>query len=207
LTNSTQTLIEAVNNASSANSLLKSVQALASQQDPAAIPTLIAVLGYNNPGAAVAAVDGLIALGEVAVSQLLERVDDYNYGARAWAIRVFAGIGDPRALDLLIKSATEDFSPSVRRSAAKGLGNIIWSELPQEDVTIAQQRALDGLISTLSDGEWIVRYAGVVGLESFAAKSNKFFYPTITSKLTQIKQQESEITILARIDLAISQIF
>jgi phycocyanobilin lyase beta subunit len=119
--NSTQGLIEAVNNATSAITLLKAVQALAAQQDPEAITTLIAVLGYNNPGAAVAAVEGLIALGQVVIAPLLEQVDDYNYGARAWAVRVFAGIGDPKALDLLMTSALEDFSPSVRRAATKGI--------------------------------------------------------------------------------------
>lgn len=198
----TQSLIDAVNKATSALTLLKSVQALAAQQDPAAISTLIAVLGYNNPGAAVAAVDGLISLGRVVVPQLLEQVDGYNYGARAWAVRVFAGIGDPRALDLLITSALEDFSPSVRRAAAKGLGNILWSQLPPQDIAKAQQKVLDSLFLTLNDGEWIVRYAGVVGLESLG-KSNPTLIESITTKLTEIKQQEPEITIKSRIDLAL----
>jgi phycocyanobilin lyase beta subunit len=198
----TQTLIEAVNNATSAPTLLKSVQALAAQQDPAAIPTLIVVLGYNNPGAAVAAVDGLIALGEVVVPELLKQVDGYNYGARAWAVRVFAGIGDPRALDLLITCALEDFSPSVRRAAAKGLGNMRWSQLPPQDIPNAQQKVLDSLFLTLTDGEWIVRYAAVVGLESLG-KSNPNLMESIKTKLTQIKAEESETTIQARIDLAL----
>lgn len=198
----TQTLIDAVNNATSAPTLLKSVQALAAQKDPEAIPTLIAVLGYNNPGAAVAAVDGLVALGEVVVPELLKQVDGYNYGARAWAVRVFAAIGDPRALDLLITSALEDFSPSVRRAAAKGLGNILWEQLPPQDIPNAQQKVLDSLFLTLTDGEWVVRYAGVVGLESLG-KSNANLMESIKTKLTQIKAEESEITIRARIDLAL----
>ena len=63
------------------------VRELAAATDPDAIPTLIKVLAYNNPGAAVAAVDGLVALGSTAVPTLLELIDGYNYGARAWAIR------------------------------------------------------------------------------------------------------------------------
>ncbi|MEM7593062.1 MAG: HEAT repeat domain-containing protein, partial [Cyanobacteria bacterium P01_A01_bin.83] len=90
-----QQLIEAVNQADSADLLLETVENLADAQDKAAIPTLVEVLGFNNPGAAVAAVDGLIRIGEPVVSYLLENLDDYNYGARAWATRVFAGVGDP----------------------------------------------------------------------------------------------------------------
>ena len=200
--NSTQSLIEAVNNATSAITLLKAVQALAAQQDPDAITTLITVLGYNNPGAAVAAVEGLVALGQVVIVPLLEQVDEYNYGARAWAVRVFAGIGDPRALDLLMTSAVEDFSPSVRRAAAKGLGNILWSQLLPEEIPLSKQKVLNTLFVTLTDPEWIVRYAGVVGLESLA-KSNQSLIESISTKLTQVKQQEAEITINARIDLAL----
>ena len=102
----THQLIQAVEDADSADGLLSAVEALADACDPEAIPTLIAVLGYNNPGAAVAAVDGLIALGETAIPSLLELIDTYNYGARAWAVRACAGIGDPRTLDLLLTSAS-----------------------------------------------------------------------------------------------------
>ncbi|HLO48947.1 MAG TPA: HEAT repeat domain-containing protein, partial [Kamptonema sp.] len=80
-------LIRAVETADSAAGLLNAVKALAETNSESAIPTLIAVLGYNNPGAAVAAVDGLIQIGEPAVLPLLEQLDGYNYGARAWAIR------------------------------------------------------------------------------------------------------------------------
>ena len=113
-------LIKAVEKADSSSSLFLAVSNLAKVRSPLAIPTLIEVLAFNNPGAAVAATEGLIALGETAITSLLENVDDYNYGARAWAIRVFAGIGDPRGLDLLLKAASSDFSLSVRRAATKG---------------------------------------------------------------------------------------
>jgi phycocyanobilin lyase subunit beta len=75
-----QELIRAVAEADSPARMVAAVQKLAAAKDPAAIPTLIASFGYNNPGAAVVAVAGLTELGEVAVPQLLENIDDYNYG-------------------------------------------------------------------------------------------------------------------------------
>ncbi|MGL5509340.1 MAG: HEAT repeat domain-containing protein, partial [Microcoleaceae cyanobacterium] len=100
--------IQAIEEADSAPKLVKAVRDLADAQTTEAIPVLIKVLGYNNPGAAVAAVDGLISLGNVAIPALLEQLDGYNYGARAWAIRVLAGIGDPRGLNLLLDAAVND---------------------------------------------------------------------------------------------------
>lgn len=205
MTDSTPALIEAVATASSAKSLFQSVQALAAQKDPEAIPTLIAVLGYNNPGAAVAAVEGLVNLGTIVVPELLEQIDGYNYGARAWAVRVFARIGDPQALDLLIDSALQDFSQSVRRAAAKGLGNITWSQLPQAEISQAQDRVFATLVQTLKDGEWVVRYAGIVGLESLALNA-----PDLTNKIANhletVTLEESEVALRARIDLALAKI-
>jgi phycocyanobilin lyase beta subunit len=120
---SVQALISAVESASSALELLRATAALARSADAAAAPTLVAVLGFNNPGAAVAAVDGLVAIGSPAVEPLLQ-LDPRNYGARAWAVRALAGIGDVRGLDLLIEALLTDVGPSVRRAAAKGLDNL-----------------------------------------------------------------------------------
>ncbi|HEY9805470.1 MAG TPA: hypothetical protein V6D04_02815, partial [Candidatus Obscuribacterales bacterium] len=92
-------LIRAVEQAASPASLVSAVQALAEAHLEAGIPTLIATLGYNNPEAAVIAVRGLVELGAVAVQPLIERLDDYNYGARAYSFRALAAIADPRALD------------------------------------------------------------------------------------------------------------
>jgi len=114
-----ETLIIAVEKADSANELLTAVENLAAAKSEAAIPTLTDVLRYNNPGASVAAVDGLIAIGKAAVPYLLANLDGYNYGARAWATRALAGIGDVRGLDLLLEAAVSDFSFSVRRGAAR----------------------------------------------------------------------------------------
>src|SRR4028118_373798 len=142
-----QELIQAVEQANSDERLVESVRTLVACHSEDAIPTLIAVLGYNNPGAALVAVEGLIDMGEPAVMPLLEQLDDYNYGARAYSIRALAAIADPRALDLLVTVAATDFAPSVRRAAAKGLGILHWSHLNAQLRSSAQAKALQTLLS------------------------------------------------------------
>lgn len=164
----TQKLIHAVEQADSPARLVAAVRNLAAAIDEAGISTLIAVLGYNNPTAAVAAVEGLIKLGESAVQPLMEQLDEYDYGARAYAIRALAAIADPRALDVLINSAATDFAPSVRRAAAKGLGILRWSQLDADQRQLAQTRALQTLLSVAQDPEWSIRYAAVMGLQELA---------------------------------------
>jgi phycocyanobilin lyase subunit beta len=203
-----QKLIEAVNRADSADALLEAVENLAEARSEAAIPVLIEVLGYNNPGAAVAAVEGLIKIGEPVVPYLINNLDDYNYGARAWATRVFAGIGDPLALELLLEAAVSDFSQSVRRSAAKGLGTIIWSKLSPEEALSAQRRVLTTLLLACEDGEWVVRYAAVVGLQALT-QTLTVTQPELISQVTtkfQAMLSGEEIAIRARIQYALSAI-
>jgi phycocyanobilin lyase beta subunit len=203
-------LIEAVETADSAPRLFQAVTQLAHAKSIEAIPTLIKVLGYNNPGAAVAATEGLICLGEAVIEPLLSSLDDYNYGARAWAIRVFAGVGDIRALDLLIKAALNDFSLSVRRAAAKGLGSLQWHQLPLDNVISTQSQILDTLFTTVNDGEWVVRYASIVSLENlyFAINSSHGnLLNKITDKLTEIMETDTEITIQNRGKLALKKIY
>ncbi|MDJ0678453.1 MAG: HEAT repeat domain-containing protein [Xenococcaceae cyanobacterium MO_167.B52] len=198
-------LIEAVNKADSADKLLDAVENLADIGSELAIPTLIEVLGFNNPGAAVAAVEGLIKLGEPAVPYLMNNLDDYNYGARAWSIRAFAGIGDPIALDLLLKAAVTDFSQSVRRAAVRGLGIIRWSKLPPQEILPRQQETLKTMLLATNDGEWVVRYAAVVGLESLGQTVGKIqpeFLEQIKLRFQEMKDIEVETAICARIQLA-----
>ncbi len=202
-------LIEAVNLADSADKLLDAVEALAEIRSIEAIPTLIEVLGYNNPGAAVAAVEGLIDIGEPSIPCLLESLDDYNYGARAWAIRVFAGVGDPQALNLLLKAASSDFSLSVRRAATRGLGFIRWSKLPPSKVHETQELILDTLLLVTEDGEWVVRYSSIVALEQLAltVTAEKIdFDQRIETRLKELFNDDPEIAIKARIKLALVKI-
>jgi phycocyanobilin lyase beta subunit len=158
-------LIRALRQADSPMGLLLATRQLAEACHPGAAPSLVEVLGFNNPGAAVAAVDGLIALGEQAVEPLLANLDGHNYGARAWAVRALAGIGDVRGLELLESALACDIGPSVRRAAARGLGQLRLDALPRSEQARLRQRCLDALLGGGGDGEWVVRYAVAVGLE------------------------------------------
>jgi len=198
--------IQAIEEADSAPKLVKAVRDLADAQTTEAIPVLIKVLGFNNPGAAVAAVDGLISLGNIAIPALLEQLDGYNYGARAWAIRVLAGIGDPRGLNLLLDAAANDFALSVRRAAAKGLGNIQWALLATEEINHAQSQTLATLMKTSQDVEWVVRYAAIVGLQGLATelfnRQEQDAIDQILKRLTEIIEQDDTLAVKARALLA-----
>ncbi|MGB3201777.1 MAG: HEAT repeat domain-containing protein [Nodosilinea sp.] len=198
-------LIEAIESADSKGAMVVAVNNLAAVQDPAAIPTLITVLGYNNPGAAVAAVSGLASLGSAAVPALLEQIDGYNYGARAWAIRALALIGDPRALPVLLETAKGDFALSVRRAAARGLGTIHWAMVPTDHAATSQSTVLDVLINATADPEWVVRYAAVAGLQTLAAdlvnpESHK---PLILATLHRVFDQDATPAVQARARLGL----
>jgi phycocyanobilin lyase subunit beta len=163
----TDQLVEAVRLADSSLALLRATRELAASGDPGAAPALVEVLGFNNPGAAVAAVEGLIALQGAAVEALL-RLDGQNYGARAWAVRALAGIGDVRGLELLEEALGSDVAASVRRAAARGLGNLQLNHLPAPEQERILQRCQQALLAASADGEWVVRYAVAVALEALA---------------------------------------
>jgi phycocyanobilin lyase beta subunit len=168
-------LIAAVEQADSAGALYQTTRALATalstlehtgEAPPEeALACLVRILGFNNPGAAVAAVEGLIACGPEAVGPLLEGLDSQNYGARAWAVRALAGIGDVRGLELLEGALATDVGPSVRRAAAIGLGTLQVDRLAPQERRAVQQRALLALESGAQDGEWVVRYAVATAIE------------------------------------------
>ena len=159
--------VQALRAATTAEALLAATAALARLTSPDAAPVLVEVLGYNNPGAAVTAVEGLIRLGAAAVPALLE-LDPENYGARAWAVRALAGIGDVRGLAVLVDALGTDVAASVRRAAARGLGNLQLAGLMPSERRTVQERCLAALLAACGDGEWVVRYAVAVGLEGLA---------------------------------------
>ncbi|MBE9209502.1 HEAT repeat domain-containing protein [Nostoc sp. LEGE 06077] len=196
----TDELIRAVAEADTPAKMVAAVQNLAATKDIAAIPTLIAVFGYNNPVAAGVAATALTEMGEVAVPQLISQIDDYNYGARAYSIRTLAAIADPRALDLLISAAATDFAPSVRRAAAKGLGNLHWHKLDFPASHTAPKRALETLVFISQDSEWSIRYAAVVGLQALAQNSD--LQQPIFARLNQMLTTDTEKAVRARVQLA-----
>ncbi|MGD1855850.1 MAG: HEAT repeat domain-containing protein [Leptolyngbyaceae cyanobacterium] len=198
------TRLQAVNEADSAQGLLDAVEALAELNDTRAVPTLIQVLGFNNPGAAVAAVEGLIQIGVPAVSPILKKLDGYNYGARAWAIRALAGIGDPRGQSLLLEAAANDFSLSVRRAAARGLGTIRWQDISADKRSDAMLRSQTTLLQVTQDDEWVVRYASVVGLEALALELPEI--APITQRLCQLRDQDDTMAVQARAQWALEKL-
>jgi phycocyanobilin lyase subunit beta len=199
-------LLQAIEEATTATKLADAVKALADAQIPETIPNLIRALNYNNPGAAVAAVDGLIALGRDSVEDLLNLLDNYNYGARAWALRALSGIGDPRAHHLLVDTALNDFALSVRRAAARGLGNIHWEWISPETAQDLQKISLDALCQICQDPEWIVRYAGISGLELLGQQPNPDMRSTALHHLQQAQQADTETAVRARAQLAIDRL-
>ncbi|WP_414548693.1 HEAT repeat domain-containing protein [Anabaena sp. CCY 0017] len=197
----TDELIRAVAQADTPANMVTAVQNLAAAKDVAAIPTLIAVFGYNNPTAATVAAAALTEMGEIAVPQLLSQIDDYNYGARAYSIRTLAAIADPRAIDVLITAAATDFAPSVRRAAAKGLGNLNWHKLDSADRETALNKALETLLFISQDSEWSIRYAAVVGLQALVKIPN--LQQPIQTRFDQMLATDDEKAIRARVQLAV----
>jgi phycocyanobilin lyase beta subunit len=203
------TLLQAIEAASSASALADAVEALAQTGNPEATEPLIAALGYNNPGAAVAAVDGLIRIGEPAVVPLLSLLDNFNYGARAWAIRALAGIGDPKGLEILLEAASEDFALSVRRAAARGLGTLRWEGLSLEDQAQGQGRCLAVLLDCAQDPEWVVRYAAIAGVQSLCLAMIQVQPQALTPVLAQLedlRSREVAMAVKARIRWAQQQV-
>ncbi len=205
-TTEVEALIAAVAAADSAISLLLATQALAAAVHPAAIACLVEVLGFNNPGAAVAAVDGLIALGPEAVAPLLGSLDERNYGARAWAVRALAGIGDVRGLDLLEEALGSDIGPSVRRAAARGLGQLRLDALDDNQRQAVQGRCLQALVAGCADGEWVVRYAVAVGLEALGLSNpvSGDLVPASRQALLGLSQPDGEEVPVVRLRAALA---
>lgn len=204
-----QTLIDAVEAADSVETLVDAVEAIAQTGAVEALPTLLAALNFNNPGAAVAAVDGFVLIGEPAVEPLLELLKNQNYGARAWALRALAGIGDPKALGLLIETAKADYALSVRRAAARGLGTIRWHWVSPEHMGEQQRQVVETLTQVAQDPEWVVRYAAIAGLQSLAESltaTQPDRVPTILNTLAAIAQGDAETGVRARAQMAQQQL-
>lgn len=204
--------IRAVREADSAQTLLTATAALATSDhgdsiSGEAIACLVEVLGFNNPGAAVAAVDGLIRLGPMAVAPILDSLDPRNYGARAWAVRALAGIGDVRGLELLEEALASDVGPSVRRAAACGLGGLQLVAVAPEARAELRQRVLAALLAGCRDGEWVVRYAVSVGLESLGLRLQP--QPEerlqLLTALAALARPELEDTLVVRLRAGLAQ--
>lgn len=198
-----QTQIQAVEQAQSPEALMAAVQALTSSKSTAAIPALIAVFGYNNPAVSAIALSSIIAWGDAAVVPLMTQMDEYNYGARAYSMRALATIASLQSLEVLTKAAITDFAPSVRRAAAKGLGNLQWQDLPELEQADTQQQVFTALTSLCESGDWSIRYAGIVGLQALGMR-NQALGQTVGDFLVQYQHREQERSVQARIQLAVN---
>jgi phycocyanobilin lyase beta subunit len=157
-----QKAILALDRATTTSELVEATQTICGLKDLEAAPTLIKVLGFNNPAVGAVATQGLIALGRDVVPILVMNLDVGNYGARAWVVRAIATLRDPRGLDLLEHALNADIAPSVRRSATRGLAEM---ELEGSNVSKDFSRCCEALFKAAADDEWIVRYAAAFGLE------------------------------------------
>ena len=198
--------IRAVQQAASSQAMLSATWALANSDhgesvNTEAIHCLVEVLGFNNPGAAVAAVEGLIRLGPAAVQPILDSLDPRNYGARAWAVRALAGIGDVRGLELLEEALGTDVGPSVRRAAACGLGSLRLERLEAPQRLAVRERSLQALLAGCRDGEWVVRYAVSGGLESLGLRQDRRLQERqhLLEALAALGQPEREETAVVRL--------
>jgi len=203
--------IRAVRQADSAQTLLATTAVLAASDhgntvNGEAIACLVEVLGFNNPGAAVAAVNGLIRLGPMAVEPILESLDPSNYGARAWAVRALAGIGDVRGLEVLEEALGSDIGQSVRRAAARGLGQLRLDALNASQRQAVQGRCLQALVAACADGEWVVRYAVAVGLEGIglADVDSDHLRPASRQALLGLSQPTTEAVQVVRLRAALA---
>ncbi|AFY75166.1 hypothetical protein Syn7502_03300 [Synechococcus sp. PCC 7502] len=194
-------LIQEIDKSHNPTQLIQAVHALAATRSEQGIATLISVLGYNNPGAAIAAMHGLVAIGRSSVDSLIALMDDYNYGARAYTVRALAMIGDPKALPVLLNCAKTDFSPSVRRAAIKGLGKIHWEWAEIIDYS----EILATLQSILKDQDWSIRYAAIVALDALS-KLNHGSARGAIALLEGNKPQESDLVVKSRMEMALSNV-
>ena len=88
------------------------------------------------------------------------------------------------------------------------MGNILWSKLPEAERAIAQAKVLDTLILATEDGEWVVRYAAIVGLESLSktlSNSRPELIVKVLKRFEELLEQEAETAICARIQYAMTR--
>ncbi|MEN9203472.1 MAG: HEAT repeat domain-containing protein [Thermostichus sp. DG_1_6_bins_120] len=149
--------------ATSPEDLLRLVRALGALGQVEGIPLLIRAFGFNRPAVGEAALEEVLRFGELAVKPLLEQVDSFDYGARAYSVRALARIGHGDAYAFLVEAIRSDFAPSVRRAAVRGLGRVA-ARRPLSD----QEQALQLLHQCLSDSDWGVRYAALGALTDLA---------------------------------------
>jgi phycocyanobilin lyase beta subunit len=121
-------------------------------------------------------------------------------------VRALAGIGDVRGLDLLEEALASDIGPSVRRAAARGLGQLRLDALEDSQRQAVQGRCIQALVAGCTDGEWVVRYAVVVGLESLCLSNpvSGDLVPASRQALLGLSQPDGEEVPVVRLRAALA---
>ena len=169
INNQVQEAIQALDQATTRDELFIATKVLADTRSLEAATKLIEVLGHNNPATAVVATKGLTQLGPPVIPLLLSSLEASDYTTRAWAITILADLRDTRSLDVLIDAARTDISPSVRRTALRGLATLDFRSTVNGLTDL--ERCLTTLMEGCNDPEWVVRYAAVFGIERWLASN------------------------------------
>jgi phycocyanobilin lyase subunit beta len=109
----------------------------------------------------------------------------------------------------LLDAAKNDFALSVRRAAARGLGTLNWDDLSSLQITTAQGKAIDVLLSVSQDPEWVVRYAAISGLQELAIAvviSQTDLTRQILVHFDRLVANDDNLAVIARIWLAQKEI-
>lgn len=122
--------------------------ALGEIDSPAALPALIAALDDDDPEVARYAVRALVRLNRKAIEHLLAYLPEASPRGAAGAVRALGDIGDPIALDSLLRQADGPSRPEVLRALGK----------------LKDKRAEAVLIAGLSDPQWRHRMFAAMAL-------------------------------------------
>ncbi|MEN9223892.1 MAG: HEAT repeat domain-containing protein [Thermostichus sp. HHBFW_bins_43] len=189
-------LVAELEQATSPEELLGVVRALGALGQVEGIPYLIRTFGFNRPAVGEAALEEVLRFGDAAVQPLLERIDGFDYGARAYSVRALARIGHGDAYPFLVEAIVADFAPSVRRAAVRGLGRVA-ARRPLPD----QERALELLRQCLSDADWGVRYAAIGALTDLARSGEPLLRPQAEAGI-QVAMDDTDPLIPLRAQLS-----
>jgi len=125
----------------------------------------------------------------------MEQLDEYNYGARAYAIRALAAIADPPGcISQQLQTSRLSTAPLPRD----------WepctNQLDADQRSSAQAKALQTLLGVCQDPDWSIRYAAVVGLQALSQTPD--LKGQIQAQFEQMAQSDSDIAVRARVSLA-----
>jgi len=170
-----------IQEAPSREDFLAAIDELIAARTLEALLLLIKALRSTDSAVCDRIVAGIVDFGPMAVQPLITNLDDHDYAARYQSYRALVQLADPSCFETFVWGLREDFAPSVRRIAAKGLA------------VLQDLRGIPILLSVLKDSDWAVRYAVVLALETF------IWAPEVQAALiTMVDDKERIIQLKAR---------